>query len=262
MKYVSIITVNFNDSKGLEETILSVRSQSGVQCEHIIVDGGSDDGSLEVIRKHEAAIARWVSEADRGPYDGMNKGLDLATGEWVLFLNAGDVFSQPDILSGLAGLMQKEDIVAVYGDSIADYGDFRVYRKALEFSEIWKGMILSHQALLIRSSRIGEKRFDLNYPKIADYDLLLRCLAGSEGVAYKPTPFVVCDAHGISNRGQAAIARGYYRVARRYFRMDMGKKAYFAGKLILLAGIDLVKGVLPAHVYFSLVKRSFKGKEA
>jgi len=251
---VSIITVCLNNKKGLLDTLQSVRSQKGVPVEHIVIDGGSTDGSIEVITRFETSIARWVSEPDEGPYDGMNKGIELITGDWVHFLNAGDVFAAGDSLSRLADLLSQEEVVAVYTDSVADYGDFTVYREASPFQELWKGMVLSHQALLIRASLLKQMRFDTNFPKIADYELILRCLAGKERIVYVPFPLVICDAHGISNRGQASILLDYYRVSGKYFGMDIRRKFWFLRRYLFLAMIDSVKRILPGKMYSGMVK--------
>ena len=95
---LSIITVNFNDSEGLERTIRSVISQTFRDFEFIVIDGGSTDGSVNVIKKYENHINYWVSEHDGGIYAGMNKGLRQAKGEFVNFMNGGDSYHSPDVL--------------------------------------------------------------------------------------------------------------------------------------------------------------------
>ncbi|MCI5136399.1 MAG: glycosyltransferase [Candidatus Electrothrix sp. AW2] len=94
---ITVITVVFNGVQRLEETILSVIGQTYDNVEYIIIDGGSTDGTLDIIRKYEHAIDYWVSEKDRGIYDAMNKGIDLTTGEWMNFMNAGDSFFSKNI---------------------------------------------------------------------------------------------------------------------------------------------------------------------
>ena len=90
---ISIITVVFNDKYGLEETILSVLSQTSENIEYIIIDGGSNDGTVDVIKKYEKSIDKWISEPDNGIYDAMNKGIALASGGFINFMNAGDVYA-------------------------------------------------------------------------------------------------------------------------------------------------------------------------
>lgn len=99
---ISIITVNFNNKDGLERTIKSVISQKPELYEYIIIDGGSTDGSVDVIKKHSQHIHYWVSEKDNGIYHAMNKGIAVATGDYCNFLNSGDTYHDSYVLSRLA----------------------------------------------------------------------------------------------------------------------------------------------------------------
>ncbi|MDD4486999.1 MAG: glycosyltransferase family 2 protein, partial [Proteiniphilum sp.] len=96
MKHLSVITVTWNAAATLERTIKSVREQSWPFIEHLIIDGGSKDGTLELIDNHAHERLRWVSEPDKGLYDAMNKGVAMATGDYLCFLNAGDTFFTAD----------------------------------------------------------------------------------------------------------------------------------------------------------------------
>ena len=95
---ISVITVCYQAAEPLQKTILSVRQQYYQPLEFIVVDGGSTDGTRDIIARHQDIITRWVSEPDRGIYDAMNKGVSMATGEWVIFMNAGDTFAANNVL--------------------------------------------------------------------------------------------------------------------------------------------------------------------
>ena len=95
---ISIITVVFNCEKYLEETIKSVINQTYDNIEYIIIDGGSSDGTLDIIKKYEDKITYWVSEKDGGIYDAMNKGIELSHGEWINFMNGGDIFFNKTVI--------------------------------------------------------------------------------------------------------------------------------------------------------------------
>lgn len=256
---ITVITVSLNNRSGLEKTIRSVIAQRNVSLEFIVVDGGSEDGTGEMIRGYRDRISSYTSGPDQGPYDGMNKGIQLATGDWVIFMNAGDIFFQPETLSGISNTLASGDVDAVYGDSLADYGDFRIYRKAGPFPEIWKGMVFSHQALLMRTRLLKENLFNTDFPKIADYDLILRCLPDPSRVKYLPVPLAVCDAYGISNRRQSAILRQYYRRARQSFAMHAGRRAYYLRQYMYLSLIDAMKSLLPGKIFNLLVKTARRG---
>jgi glycosyltransferase involved in cell wall biosynthesis len=107
----SIITVNYNNCEGLRQTIESVESLHCDDYEFLIIDGGSTDGSVDVIREHEAAISYWVSEPDKGIYNAMNKGIRQARGEYVNFMNSGDTYYSPDVLNTVRPLLDGYDIV-------------------------------------------------------------------------------------------------------------------------------------------------------
>lgn len=97
MKF-SIITINYNNCEGLEKTIQSVIEQSYKGYEYIVIDGGSTDGSIDIIKKYEPSITFWVSEKDSGIYNAMNKGIRHSTGEYLNFMNSGDTFYEPEVL--------------------------------------------------------------------------------------------------------------------------------------------------------------------
>jgi glycosyltransferase involved in cell wall biosynthesis len=113
---VSIITIVFNGIDTLEKTILSITNQTYPNIEYIIVDGASTDGTIDLIKAHSNVITRWISEPDKGLYDAMNKGIDLATGDYLWFINSGDVIFAPTTLSQIFNNNKIADIY--YGDTV------------------------------------------------------------------------------------------------------------------------------------------------
>ena len=113
---ITVVTVCYNAVKEIEKTIQSVISQTYDNVEYIIVDGGSTDGTLDIIRKYSSRITRWVSEPDKGIFDAMNKSAHMATGEYINFMNAGDLFFDEKVLSDIfAGRSYDEDVL--YGST-------------------------------------------------------------------------------------------------------------------------------------------------
>ena len=108
MRY-TIITINYNNKEGLERTIKSTAKQTFKNFEYIVIDGGSTDGSVEVIKQYASEIDFWVSEKDNGIYHAMNKGVSHAHGDYLLFMNSGDTFHSPDVLNSVAEY--QEDII-------------------------------------------------------------------------------------------------------------------------------------------------------
>lgn len=125
MDKISIITVVYNDKNALEKTIMSVISQTYFPMEYIIVDGGSTDGTIDVIKKYEDKINKWISEPDQGIYDAMNKGIRMATGEWVNLMNAGDTFVSPDVLEKVFSRNIPMDKSVIYSDHYIPLPDGR-----------------------------------------------------------------------------------------------------------------------------------------
>ena len=111
MAKYSIITINYNNAEGLRRTIKSVVSQTFVDYEYVIIDGGSTDGSVDVIKEYENKISYWVSEKDGGIYNAMNKGVQVAHGEYLIFMNSGDIFYSDSVLSDVRHHIQDEDIL-------------------------------------------------------------------------------------------------------------------------------------------------------
>ena len=147
---ISVITVNYNNAAGLEKTIRSVIAQKHIPVEYIIIDGGSSDNSVEIIKKFPSGITTWVSEKDNGVYHGMNKGISLSTHDYLIFLNSGDEFYSEDSLQILADASSGEDLI--YGDLILrENGKEKVshYPSVITFSYFLSSS-LPHPGTLIR----------------------------------------------------------------------------------------------------------------
>ncbi|ATA72525.1 Glycosyltransferase, group 2 family protein [Capnocytophaga canis] len=171
---ISVVTVSYNAVSTIEETILSVINQTYPNIEYIIIDGGSTDGTLDIIKKYEDKIAYWVSEPDKGIYDAMNKGIQKVSGEWINFMNSGDEFYDRDILNRifLYGDWSKTDVIC--GDVSIKYPKREVVKKMLPMQDIEKGMVFCHQSSFTRTELHRNKLFNLTYKICADYDFFLQ----------------------------------------------------------------------------------------
>lgn len=162
----SIITVTFNASQTLEETILSIINQKNVLFEYLIIDGGSTDGTLDIIKKYSSSIDYWISEPDKGIYDAMNKGLIQATGDFVIFMGADDHFISFSTLSLVESYIQSMDSV-YYGNVYRNLrndlykGKFNKYLLSLEN--------ICHQSVFYPKSIYKKYAYDLTYKVYADY---------------------------------------------------------------------------------------------
>lgn len=179
---VSIITVVYNNRDSLEKTIKSVVSQTYPNIEFVIIDGFSDDGTLDVIRAYNEKIGYWLSEKDDGIYDAMNKGLKCSTGDYVWFINAGDQIPDPNTLQSVIDNDPAVDVY--YGDTmLIDENDNFLGMRRLRPPEklSWKsfgmGMVVCHQAIMIKRELVGH--YNLKYLIAADFDWVLNALKKS-----------------------------------------------------------------------------------
>lgn len=177
MQKISIVTVVFNRCEDLKKTIHSCINQTYRNKEYIIIDGGSTDGSVDVIKSYQNDIDYWISEHDKGIFDAMNKSLKFVTGDYVIFMNAGDVFVSSHIIEDVFGKKEYSENI-VYGDSILHnkYGylyrkNGSIYaRKANVEEYVFKGQQICHQAMFTKSDILKKVRFNLKYKLGADYD--------------------------------------------------------------------------------------------
>jgi len=197
---LSIITVVRNCEETIEKTILSVINQNYQNIEYIIIDGMSNDNTLNIINKYRKHLTHFVSEPDKGIYDAMNKGIKLATGDWVNFMNAGDYFFDNSTTSLVVSEIGKQNFDIIYGDFIAINQNFgsNLLVKAKPLNKIYQGNLYSHQSCFIKSEVIKANLFDLKYKITADYNQMVSLYLQKKIFFYLPIPFSVMLADGIS----------------------------------------------------------------
>ena len=196
----SIITVARNNRDGLEKTILSVLAQSSADCEFIVIDGASTDGSAGMLEKYRDRLSKCVIEPDSGVYNAMNKGVRLAEGEYCLFLNSGDTFASDDVLERAAGMLGA-DIVC--GDAILQYGDGELPWTAPDAvsQTFWlQRCSICHQSAFIRTGLLREIPYDESLRIVADYAFFFYQTAVAHR-SYTHIPLTVCryGCDGISS---------------------------------------------------------------
>ena len=226
---LTIITVCRNEESSIADTIENVIAQRFVNYEYIIVDGGSTDGTVETIEKYRHRIAKFVSEPDRGIWHGMNKGIGMAEGEYVYFINAGDRFYAEDTLQRVfdTGV---DDADFIYGDIVDQYPDRRHLKTFPDRITIryLLGNMICHQATFARRELfLKYGSFDEQYRFVADYDFLWRCVI-KYSVSYRHLAFPIAyyDTQGFtsdpSNRDRLvaewnAVHRAYIPLFARFY---------------------------------------------
>jgi glycosyltransferase involved in cell wall biosynthesis len=201
---VSVITVSFNAVKEIEKTILSVLNQTYDNIEYIIIDGGSTDGTVDIIKKYADRIAYWVSEPDVGIYFGMNKGIKVATGEWINFMNAGDYFCDSDVLSKMFCDEFIDNIGCLFGNS-EEYREGNLYSvKPSPFFKSKKkhfGKGICHQCMFFRTYLLKQHPYNLSFPIAADFETAYWIYRESKKeFLYKDIDVAFYDITGYSNQ--------------------------------------------------------------
>jgi glycosyltransferase involved in cell wall biosynthesis len=219
---VSIITPSFNQARFLEQTILSVLGQDYPQIEYIIVDGGSTDGSLEIIRRYTPRLAWWVSEPDRGQTDAINKGFSHARGEFLAWLNSDDTYQPGAISQAVSYLQGHPEAGMVYGDAnlIDAAGEIigRFPARQTDYRRLRRGYVhIPQQAAFFRAilwKQVGP--LDPSFYFAMDYDLWVR-LARFSQLHYIPSLWANFRLHGSGksvvsdNRCWPEMLRVHYR---------------------------------------------------
>lgn len=202
MPEISVITINYNNKAGLADTIASVLAQSELSIEYIVIDGGSSDGSVDVIDKQSKRLAYWVSEPDRGVYHAMNKGIAHAKGRYVTFLNSGDIFHSADVLQRLLAESCDRDIV--YGDVEIVQSDRTLMWQCPDILtfKYFRTDSIPHPASLIRRSLFRSIHpYDEQFRIVSDWAFFAEaiCLHGATYVRVA-FPVAIFKADGISSR--------------------------------------------------------------
>ena len=204
---ITVITATFNAAKTLLNAMQSIRSQSYPNIECLVMDGGSTDGTVEILKNNEDIVDYWSSEADSGIYDALNKGVESARGDWILFLGADDRFAADEILETIFARRQ-------IGDEVLIYGDVRYENAARPFMSEISTKTLLHNTVHHQGAFYSRKlfdagwRYDAGFKLIADYDLNLRIARAKHKVVKLDGVVVsICCDNGRSRTNLGALLR-------------------------------------------------------
>lgn len=196
---ISVITINYNNASGLKKTIDSIGTQKCKDFEFVIVDGGSQDGSVELIKNCDFCDL-FISEKDKGIYDAMNKGINISSGDYLIFINSGDVLMEDGISNLKTALLDTNSFFDIYHGILAFESDGVIthYRGRVK-SYLPKGMI-EHPTVLMRRDTIKELNgFDLSWRFVADYELLLRAYKKHKSFYFIEKVLSAFDTSGVSS---------------------------------------------------------------
>ena len=215
MSLITIITVCYNAEKTIEQTIRSVLNQSYRPIEYIIIDGQSSDNTNNIIQNHTKIFTEkgfrfiHISEKDKGIFDAMNKGINLATGKWINFMNAGDYFESTDIIYQVFCREIPSDIKAIYGDTVVSkrFGNF--INHALPPTKIVQHMPTCHQAFFIDTQELKQHNFSNDYSLTADYHFVYNLYKRTSSQAFLQLP--ICIAHYEAEYGVSSVNKLYVK---------------------------------------------------
>lgn len=198
---ISVVTVCYNAVKELERTMLSVLNQTYDNVEYIVIDGGSTDGTVEIIKKYADRLAYWVSEPDKGIYDAMNKGIKVATGEWINFMNAGDSFVDERVINNITKSI-KSNTDVFFGDIIVERHN-EIYRIISNCNHLDNPKLCSmgfnHQSAFVKTQVAKKEPFSLKYKFASDFNMMY--ILHSNGYSFQYIPIAVAnyDTSGVSS---------------------------------------------------------------
>lgn len=255
MKKISVITINYNNADGLKKTIESVVNQTSNDFEYIVIDGGSTDGSIDIINKYSKYITYWISEKDNGIYNAMNKGIKAASGEYCQFLNSGDKYNNNEVISSVLMKMPNTDIftghaLLVYNDgrnSLIDYA-----KKEIAFMDLYASSI-SHTSSFVKRSILESNMFDESLKIVSDWKFFLEEIIFNNR-SYAPIDVIVSDfdMSGCSNTNRTLLQEERELVLKNLVpqRILIDYKYNFNGKTPLE---KLIKQENPNKLYYRIV---------
>ncbi len=221
---ISVVTVVYNGKENLEQTIKSVLNQTYRNVEFIVIDGGSTDGTLDIIKKYTDQIDYWVSEPDSGIYDAMNKGASLCTGDYVAFLNADDWYNA-DTIQSVVSALAETDAAYIFGNvDIYDKGVFEFTLKE-RLKEYKIKMPFGHPSLFVLKKYLLTNPFDTQYKVVADYNFVLGLIKQNLPHHYIDKSLVNFRAGGISSTSN--YDKEKFHIYRSHFGLLRGTRNYF-----------------------------------
>ena len=235
---ISIITVCLNSDRYIEDAIKSVINQTYNNIEYIIVDGGSTDGTLDIIRKYESAIDYWKSESDRGIYDAMNKGVSLATGDIVGILNSDDWYHPQAVEQIVKALRENPQADVIYGDLlyVRQEGDFlkkedcdiegKYMTRKGSHENMLEKWALYHPACFVKKENYSEHRFNPDLRLSGDYYFMLSLYRAGKKFCYIAQPVVYYRPVGISSKFHYRYVLEHFHIRRKY-NMIKAVKCWF-----------------------------------
>lgn len=234
---LSVIIATYNAEETIEKTLASLLNQTRDWYEIIFVDGESKDSTLKIIKEtclnHKSQVPiQIISEQDQGIYDAMNKGINMAKGEWVYFLNAGDSLYDENVFEKVERNLRKEYDV-VYGNILDDYGFKREISKALPLPKIKYKMVFCHQAVFTHRQTMIKYMYDLQYDLCSDYNSFLSMYLDGKKFLYIDTVIAVYSRNGISSNSTTRVLSQYRAIQKKQHILGLGQNIEYVKRMTI-----------------------------
>lgn len=234
---ISVITIVYNDKDHIEDTLLNVINQTAIDhIEYIVIDGASTDGTVQILEKYKDKIDILVSEPDRGIYDAMNKGLRIASGDYVVYMNSGDCFSSLDTIKLLISMVgqSRPDIIYGHYREVNNSGCRSKIIPCRSYSKIWYGPVASHQSTLYRTNFLKSNGvgYDVTYKIAADYKLTAEAITKAGSIRQLDLCISDFDVSGVSSTNQNQGLIEANRIRREVFGWNSLQIAALSGILL------------------------------
>ena len=254
---ISVVTECYNASKAIEETLLSVINQTYEDVEYIVIDGGSTDGTVDIIKKYSDKISYWVSEPDKGIYDAMNKGIDAATGDWINFMNAGDTFCSNHTIENLfkSSDIQGEMAEVVYGNIRCKYEWGMEVRSPEPLNKIMDHMPFCHQAVFVKTSLMKNNHFNIRYRYASDYEFFYNIYLEHGKFIYVPVEIADYDILSGVSYMQSYKVEKEYAIINGKIESNIWKMQNLLRRIIMVIK-NFIKKILPHSLVVRVNKRN------
>ena len=257
-KKVSIIIVSLNTKNFFLNTVNSVLAQSYKEKEIIVVDGNSTDGTVNIIKKIKKNFSKVIIEKDRGIYDAMNKGSHLVSGEWVIFLNSGDIFYNKNTLSDIfKQSITKKDII--YGNTLVKNKSINYFVDANFFSKKTILMPFCHQSTMVKADIIKKNKFSLEYKYSSDFNFFIKCFSKKKIFYNSNLTIAKVIANGVSDNNRQKVYGENIRILKKYnynFFIILELWLFKLANLIK----DYIKYTLPEFLILLILKFKYRKK--
>ncbi len=245
---LSVITVSFNSAKTIEQTILSVINQTYKNIEYIIIDGGSTDGTVDIIKKYNNKIKYWISEKDNGIYDAMNKGVDRASSKYLNFMNSDDYFFSNTIIEEVAPLFNSEYEI-IYGNTEIRYKDFKSIKIWGKPAHIWMGPV-NHQSSFIKTEIMKKYKYNVSNKIVADFEFFLNVYYHGGKIIKINNIIASYSNEGISQQKEVQVIEDIYNTVKK-FKKGIIVDIYYN----ILKIKPLIKKLLPRRIFKLIVSK-------